>query len=158
MKIVVTVLFLASLAAAQTPADQHHDMVMKHGEQGMGFSQTATTHHFLASDSGGAIQVEAKDPKDTKSRDEIRMHLGHIAKAFAAGDFDIPMFVHDTRTVPGVQDMERLKSAIRYKYVETKAGGKVEIASGNPEAIAAVHKFLRFQIEEHRTGDPMPKE
>jgi hypothetical protein len=85
------------------------------------------------------------------------MHLAHIAKAFAAGDFDIPMFVHDTKSVPGVQDMERLKSDIRYKYVETKGGGIVDIASENPEAISAVHKFLRFQIEEHQTGDPLPK-
>jgi hypothetical protein len=157
MKILMAALFLTSFAAAQTSADQHHDMVMKHGEQGMGFSQTATTHHFLASASGGAIQVEAKNRKDSKSRDQIRMHLEHIAKAFAAGDFDIPMFVHDTKTVPGVADMERLKSDIRYKYVETRGGGKVEIASENPEAIAAVHKFLRFQIEEHQTGDPLPK-
>lgn len=156
MRILLTALLFASLAIAQN-SDQHHETVMKHGEQGMGFSQTATVHHFLASDKGGAIQVEAKDAKDTKSRDEIRMHLGHIAKAFAEGDFDIPMFVHDTKSVPGVADMQRLKSDIRYKFIETKRGGKVEIASDKPEAIAAVHKFLAFQIEEHRTGDPLPK-
>lgn len=157
MNLLLAALLIASFAAAQQPSDQHHDMVMKHGEQGMGFSQTATVHHFLPGDNGGAIQVEAKDPKDTKSRDEIRMHLGHIARAFASGDFDIPMFVHDTNTVPGVADMQRLKSEIRYKFVETKLGGKVEITSQNQDAIAAVHKFLRFQIEEHQTGDPLPK-
>jgi len=157
MKLFLAALFAVSLAVAQQPSDQHHDIVMKHGEQGMGFSQTATIHHFLASDDGGAIQVEAKDPKDTKSREEIRMHLGHIARAFAAGDFDIPMFVHDTKTVPGVADMQRLKANLRYKFVETKLGGKVEIASSDPEAVAAVHRFLRFQIEEHQTGDPQPK-
>lgn len=157
MKLAIAALFLASMALAQQ-SDQHHDMVMKHGEQGMGFSQTATVHHFLANEKGGVIQVDAKDPKDTKSRDEIRMHLGHIAKAFADGDFDIPMFVHDTTTVPGVADMQRLRSEISYKYVETKLGGKVEIASTNREAAAAVHKFLAFQIEEHRTGDRAPKE
>lgn len=157
MKTFLALLFLACLAAAQTSTDQHHEMVMKQGEQAMGFSQTATVHHFLTDAKGGTIQVEAQDPKDTKSRDEIRMHLGHIAKAFAEGDFDIPMFVHDTNAVPGVPDMQRLKSEIRYRYVDTKLGGKVEITSSNPEAIAAVHKFLAFQIEEHRTGDQMPQ-
>jgi hypothetical protein len=159
MKREIAALLLGCVAAIGVHAqhDQHHDTVMKHGEQGMGFSQTETTHHFLASDNGGAIQVEAKDPKDAKSRDEIRMHLQHIAKAFADGDFDIPMFVHDTKTVPGVADMQRLKSELRYRFVETKRGGKVEIASANPEAIAAVHKFLRFQIEEHQTRDRLPK-
>ena len=156
-KVAAVLLGCVASLALHAQHDTHHDVVMKHGEQGMGFSQTATTHHFLAAKDGGAIQVEAKDPQDAKSRDEIRMHLGHIAKAFGEGDFDIPMFVHDTKAVPGVSDMQRLKSDIRYRYVETKLGGKVEIVSSNPEAIAAVHKFLRFQIEEHQTGDPLPK-
>ena len=42
------------------------------------------------------IQVEARDSTDATNRDDIRMHLGHIAKAFQIGDFDIPVFVHDT--------------------------------------------------------------
>ena len=36
---------------------------------------------FVEADSG-VIQVEAKDTADTASRDEIKMHLGHIARAF----------------------------------------------------------------------------
>jgi hypothetical protein len=162
MRSLIAALLLGSVATVAIHAQhqhadmagQHHDTVMKHGEQGMGFSQTATTHHFFVSDNGGIIQVEANDPKDKDSRDKIRMHLSHIAKAFQSGDFDIPMFVHDTKTVPGVADMQRLKDAINYKFEETKTGGKVKIESSNPEAIAAVHQFLRFQIEEHRTGDP----
>jgi len=50
----------------------------------MGFSQTATTHHFLFNAKGGVIQVEAKDSADAANRNEIRMHLGHIAKHFKA--------------------------------------------------------------------------
>ena len=165
MKLLIAALCLGTFAWAQMPAehqhptnpDVHHDTVMKHGEQGMGFSQTSTTHHFLSDTQGGVIQVEAKDAKDAETKDQIRMHLGHIAKSFAEGDFDIPMFVHDTKTVPGVADMQRLKGAITYKFVETKNGGRVQMASQDPAAIAAVHQFLRFQIEEHRTGDPLPK-
>lgn len=54
---------------------------------------------------------------------------------------------------PGVPDMQRLKSALSYKYVETDRGGKVVIRTGNADALKAVHEFLRFQIQEHRTGD-----
>jgi hypothetical protein len=76
------------------------------GEKGMGFSQTATTHHFLLNPNGGVIQVEAKDAADATNRTEIRLHLEYIAKAFHSGDFDIPLFVHDT--VPlGVPEMKR---------------------------------------------------
>ena len=134
------------------PMHDAHSQMNGRGEKGMGFSQTATTHHFLLNPDGGVIQVEAKDAADTASRDEIRMHLGHIARAFQSGDFDIPMFVHDT-VPPGVADMKRLQKQIRYSFEDTASGGRVVISSTDKDAITAIHAFLRFQIEEHATGD-----
>jgi hypothetical protein len=122
------------------------------GEQGMGFSQTKTTHHFYLTKTGGIIQVEANAASDTVSRDQIRQHLGHIAMMFTGGNFDIPMFVHE-QVPPGVPEMQRLKSAISYKYEETEQGGRVRISSDDAQAVAAVQSFLRFQITEHKTGD-----
>jgi hypothetical protein len=115
---------------------------------------TATTHHFFLKQDGGVIQVEANDQKDETNRDNIRMHLGHIARALQSGDFDIPMFVHNT-VPPGVPEMKRLQKQIRYIFEETPAGGRVAISTTNAEALAAIHRFLRFQIEEHKTGDPL---
>ena len=136
-----------------------HAQMNERGEKGMGFSQTATTHHFLLTSDGGVIQVETKAAADATSRGEIRMHLTHIAKAFQSGDFDIPMFVHDT-VPPGVPEMKRLQKEIRYSFAETPNGGRVVISSANKEALDAIRRFLRFQIQEHRTGDPVdvPKE
>jgi len=101
---------------------------------------------------GGVIQVEANDPKDTTSRDNIRMHLTHIAKAFSSGDFAIPMFVHDTMP-PGVPVMKQMKDKILYKFEETPTGAQVVIAPTDPKAIVALQQSLRFQIAEHKTGD-----
>jgi hypothetical protein len=123
------------------------------GEKGMGFSQSATTHHFILKPDGGVIQVEANDPPDAANRDAIRRHLRYIAQAFANGDFDIPMFVHDT-VPPGVPEMKRLQEKIRYSFEETANGGRVVIVAPDKESVSAIHKFLRFQIEEHKTGDP----
>jgi hypothetical protein len=141
---------------SQTECPMHatHTQMNERGEKGMGFSQTATTHHFLLNSNGGVIQVEAKDSADSTNRNQIRMHLGHIAKAFQSGDFDIPMFVHDT-VPPGVPEMKRLRKDIQYSFAETPNGGRVVISSANKEALEAIHRFLRFQIEEHKTGDPM---
>lgn len=123
------------------------------GEQGMGFAQTTTTHHFLLNAEGGVIQVEAHDLADTATRDRIRMHLTHIAKAFSSSDFAIPMFVHDT-VPPGVPVMKERSDKISYKFEESPAGGRVVIVTTDPQALAAVQQFLRFQIAEHQTGDP----
>jgi hypothetical protein len=153
---ILAILVLASAIQAQqantqTPEQQHTEM-MKRGDAGMGFSQDKTTHHFSLLKDGGAIQVSINDPKDDATRSHIRMHLSHVAEMFSAGDFDVPMFIHDT-TPPGVATMERLHKEIHYQYEQTDTGAKIVIATTNPEALNAVHEFLRFQISEHRTGD-----
>ncbi|MHB8485217.1 MAG: hypothetical protein ACYDCM_05740 [Candidatus Acidiferrales bacterium] len=120
----------------------------------MGFSQTKTAHHFLLTKDGGVIEVSAKDPKDTMSEEQIRMHLQHITSAFARGDFTDPMEVHN-QMPPGVPTMKRLKAKIQYKFEETDTGGRVLIHSNSAEALHAIHDFLRFQIREHHTGDSL---
>jgi hypothetical protein len=129
-----------------------HDAMNMRGEYGMGFSQTETAHHFLLTETGGVIEVFTKEA-DENSRDEIRMHLTHIAKAFASGNFDIPMFIHET-VPPGVPEMKRLQNKIHYSFEETANGGRVVITTADGDALNAIHKFLQFQIDEHRTGDP----
>ena len=130
-----------------------HAQMEERGEKGMGFSQTSTTHHFLINPTGGTIEVSVKDGSDAANRDAIRVHLTHIVKAFQSGDFDIPMFVHDTVPI-GVPQMKRLQKEIRYSFEESPNGGRVVIVSSNQDAVTAIHKFLKFQIEEHKTGDP----
>jgi Ni/Co efflux regulator RcnB len=132
---------------------KHYEDVNKHGDMAMGFSHMQTTHHFRLTATGGFIQVQANDPKDITSRDQIRAHLQHISKAFKDGNFSAPEMTH-SRVPPGVSTMQQLKSDIEYRYAETNTGAKVVISTANPEALKAVHKFLRFQIEDHRTGDP----
>lgn len=139
---------------AMCPMHDAHAQMNERGEKGMGFSQTATTHHFFLNSNGGVIQVEVNDPADAANRNNIKMHLGHIAQAFQNGDFDIPVFVHDT-VPPGVPEMKTLRKRIRYSFEETPYGGRVVISSADKEALAAIHRFLRFQIEEHKTGDPI---
>ncbi len=49
--------------------------------------------------------------------------------------------------------MKELSGKISYKFEETPSGGRAVITTGDKEALAAVHAFLRFQIDEHRTVD-----
>jgi hypothetical protein len=137
---------------AQTAHD-HHAAVDARGARVMGFDQQRTTHHFHLHPDGGAIDVAVKDPADRANRDAIRAHLPHIASMFAAGDFQAPMLVHATE-VPGTAALARLKAAVIWRYVETPNGGRVDIVTRDAAALDAVHRFLRFQIADHRSGDP----
>jgi hypothetical protein len=150
---VLMAIFPPTTQDASKPAD-HNQTLEERGNQGMGFEQQKITHHFLLTKDGGVIQVSANSADDKTSADEIRMHLQHIAKAFASGDFDIPMFVHD-QTPPGVSVMKRLRKQIQYRIESSESGGKVVIRTTNSEALHAIWDFLRFQITEHKTGDPL---
>ncbi|MFI5174255.1 MAG: hypothetical protein ACHQKY_05330 [Terriglobia bacterium] len=133
---------------------KHMEEMNKRGNHAMGFDQAKTTHHFTLVADGGTIQVEAKDPKDTASRDQIRPHLSRIAKMFSDGDFSMPFAVH-AQMPTGVETLKKLKAEINYKYEEIKTGARVRISTANPEALAAIHDFLKYQINEHQTGDSL---
>jgi ribonuclease PH len=123
------------------------------GDHVMGFDHDKTTHHFTLTKNGGVIQVTANDSTDSISRDHIRMHLQHISKAFAMGDFDNPMEVH-SEIPPGVQVMKERKNKISYRFESIADGGRVVIKTEDTKALAAVHEYLQYQIREHKTGDP----
>jgi hypothetical protein len=133
-------------------ADDKHQGVVERGDHAMGFSHDKTKHHFRLYADGGAIEADANDAQDTASRDAIRSHFAHIAKLFAAGDFEIPMLIH-AQNPPGAETMKRLREAIHYKLENTERGGRIRIITKNAEALQAVHSFLRFQISDHQTGD-----
>lgn len=132
----------------------HHAGVNERGDKAMGFSHEKTTHHFILLKDGGVIEVSAKNVEDRESREQIQMHLTHIAKAFAEGDFNLPMFIHD-QTPPGVEVMKARKTRITYQYESFTEGARVRISTTDKQALAAIHEFLRFQIKDHQTGDSL---
>jgi hypothetical protein len=131
---------------------EHSEAVSARGDKGMGFSHAKTVHHFILTSEGGLIVAEAADAVDEKSIDAIRAHFHHIAQAFAAGDFALPMFIHD-RTPPGVPEMKRLRKAITYSEERTQLGARLKITTKDKTALDAIHAFLKFQIQDHQTGD-----
>jgi len=124
------------------------------GARAMGFDQNAVAHHFLLAADGGAIRVDVKDKTDAANREAIRRHLRQIAAAFSAGDFAAPLLTHG-EPPDGVPELQRLASAVTYTFETTPEGGRVRIRTANADAVAAIHAFLRYQIREHRTGDPL---
>jgi len=76
---------------------------------------------------------------------------------FSRGDFGAPEHTHG-QVPPGVPTMQKMKDKIRYQFRKSPQGGKLRISSSNSSAVEAVHQFLKFQIQEHQTGDPTHRE
>jgi hypothetical protein len=135
-------------------SDMSDEQMNKRGDHVMGFDHTKTTHHFILQERGGSIEVTANRSDDVESSKQIRMHLKHIAKMFAEGNFNAPMLIHD-QTPPGVPVLQELKSEIEYSFEEVDRGAAVRISTKNARALKAIHDFLRFQIKEHNTEDSL---
>jgi hypothetical protein len=149
---------LSTIAQQPTPVkDEHSAGVNSRGDQGMGFSHEKTTHHFRLLADGGAIEIQSNEPTDSATQVAIRSHLAMIAGRFSQGDFAIPMFIH-AATPPGARTMQRLKSKITYDAENTDRDAQLRITTCDPEALIAVHDFLRFQIQDHQTGDSLSVE
>ena len=144
--------FAAEHDHASCPMHAAHMNARGDSEKGMGFSQEKTTHTFRLLSDGGAIEVRANDAADADSVTHIRAHLREIARSFASGDFSRPMYIHD-RLPDGADVMKARRAMIDYRYEELEHGGRVRITTKDAAALDAVHRFLRFQIDEHQTGD-----
>jgi hypothetical protein len=146
---------LSTIAQQASPDPKDHfAAVNTRGDQGMGFSHEKTTHHFHLLTDGGAIEIQTNGPTDAVSADAIRRHLAMIATRFSQGDFSLPMFIHAT-VPPGVDTMKQLKNRITYEAENTERGAQLRITTHDAKALTAVHRFLRFQIQDHHTGDSL---
>ena len=141
---------LACVASPATIGAQHHPP----SASAMGFDQVKTAHHFRLTTTGGAIEVVARDPADGALVAQVRSHLQEIAAEFAAGHFSKPFMTHGEAPA-GVRIMEQQAHTIAYAFEELPNGGRVAITTSDRRAKNAVHAFLRYQIREHQTGDPM---
>ena len=99
------------------------------------------------------IEVTVNRGTDSAVVAEVRNHLRSIASDFAGGNFDKPFQTHG-EVPPGVSAMQSSR-AISYRYEDLPLGGAVRIETKDARALDAVHGFLRYQITEHRTGDPL---
>jgi hypothetical protein len=165
--ILAGVLAHGPIAAAQHPDmppgmthEEHAAQMAKeaalreNGGVAMGFDQQAAVHHFRLAPAGGAVAVDVRRPDDEATRGQIRAHLREIAAAFARGDFGKPFLTHGEEP-PGVPAMRKLAGELAYVYEDTATGGLVRIVTASPQALEAVHAFIRYQITEHGTGDPL---
>ena len=130
------------------------EQLKQRGGAVMGFDQDKTVHHFLLRTTGGAIEVSAKDPADRESIEQIRSHFRDLAASFGQGLFDKPVATHGEMP-PGAEQMALNKQRITYRYEERAIGAALFVETADPATLKAIHDFLRYQIVEHKTGDPL---
>ncbi len=148
--IVAPLLCAVALAAQDTPRDTGYAAMQQRGKVAMGVDQYVSTHRFDDLADGGRIELQSDRP-DSVAVAAIRDHLQGIARAFRAGDFTTPAFVH-MQEVPGTKVLAERREAVRYEFTPLPRGGAVRIVTRDSLALQAIHQFLAFQRREHHAG------
>ena len=134
-------------AKKRDPNDSAFAAMQRRGKQAMGVDQYTSTHRFDELPDGGIIRL-VRDTDDSAGVAQIRAHLRAEARAFSAGDFSTPEFVH-MQTVPGSKVMAAKRAVISYTPLDVPRGAELRITTHDAEALVAIHKFLAFQRTEH---------
>ena len=150
LKVLLVVTCAAAPLAAQQPNDTAYHSMQARGKTTMGVDQATSNHGFQSLPDGGRILFVRKID-DTAGVRKIRAHLHDMQRAFGSGDFSMPMFIH-MKSVPGVDVMSERHAQITYKETDLPNGGQLQITTTDSVAIAAIHRFLAFQRDEHHAG------
>jgi hypothetical protein len=140
----------AEARRAEAAADSGFAAVQARGHTAMGVDQYTSTHVFQPLPDGGRIELQ-RDEADSAGRERILAHMAEIGRAFAAGDFSIPGFVH-AQEVPGTAIMAERRAEIRYVVESLPRGGALRLRTADSGAVRAIHEFLAFQRSDHRAG------
>jgi hypothetical protein len=149
MSLLLLVPFLSNVAMAQN--DSAFRELQARGKVAMGVDQYTSAHRFEQLPNGGRIELQ-REVDDSAGVAQIRKHLQEIAVAFRNGDFRIPGMVH-AMAVPGTDVMAARRESIRYEFAPLPRGGEVRLVTSDPAATRAIHEFLAFQNQDHRTDE-----
>lgn len=139
----------SSLTPVGDSADSAFALLQARGHAAMGVDQYTSYHRFETLPDGGRISLQ-REAGDTAGVAQIRSHMRRIEAAFARGDFALPGLVH-ARDVPGTAVMAARRSRISYVADTLPGGGQLRLRTSDPSAIAAIHRFLAFQRQDHRS-------
>jgi hypothetical protein len=131
------------------PADDTRQEHIHHmGGHVMPFQLGKTQHVFEMTETGGVMQVIARDPKDADQIRMIQHHLEHEAGLFQKGDFSDPARLHG-KQMPGLSDLAAAGAKLHVRYSTMSDGAQVSFRSNDIHVITAVHRWFGAQLSDH---------
>jgi hypothetical protein len=165
VKFVVAVLLLlflfpegimAALHKTGHDSNQPQDSTLMHRQQVihskspmvMPFMMNKVTHYFIKTDSGGVLEIKAKDAKDSTQISLIRNHLEKEQSLFSTADFRDPKTLHGM-DMPGLKVLSKSKGKYSVDYSELPDGARLTFSSKDSVVIDAIHTWFDAQLRDH---------
>ena len=147
-------ILMAAAAVAQEPPRPFVDpALLSRASKVSGFDSERVNLHFYILKNGGAVEVTAKDPNDEATIKAIQAYLKKESDLWTKGNFETVTVVYG-RPPEGTMQLKKLRDDVTFHAVQEENGAVIRMFTVNPTAKAAIHDYLRFQIDQLKTGDP----
>jgi len=146
---------LASGGMAQSSAST--DDLNSRFSKALGTDASHIIQHYYLVKNGGVIEFAAKDLSDSATISALQKYMEAQKDLFEKGKTDADADVHG-KVPDGVPILKKLRNEITFFTVKNDDGGALRMFSTNDQARQAIQDFLKFQINEHKTGDPLVAE
>lgn len=120
----------------------------------LGTDADKIVQHYYLVKNGGVIEFTAKDPADTATISAVRKYLDTQKDLFEKGKADADTEIYG-KIPDGLPVLKKLRNEITFFAVKDDDGAALRMFSVNDQARQAIQDFLKFQISEHKTGDPL---
>ena len=149
-------LILASFGFAQSAGPAENDLNARFSKA-LGTDASKIVQHYYLVQNGGVIELTAKDPADHACIVAIQKYLDLQKDLFERGKNDSDTEIHG-KVPDGLAALKKLRGDITFFTVKDDNGAVLRMLTVSDQARQAIQDFMKFQINEHKTGDPLTAE
>jgi hypothetical protein len=154
IRAVMTLMMLTIASSAQEPPRPYVDPAfLNRVSKVSGFDSERVVRHFYLLKNGGAIEVAAKDPNDETTVKAVQAYLKKESDLLAKGNFENVNAIYG-KLPDGTPQLKKMRDTVTFAAVPEENGGVLRLLTVNPQAKSAIHDYLRYQIDQFKTGDP----
>jgi hypothetical protein len=119
------------------------------------YDRDRVVHHFYLSPDGGIMTLAVKDAADTETRKAVRAYVQRVSQLIVVGNLDRlrEQFGQGMPGLDRIAEARARKATITVRSSTPDEGSHIVFTSADPGALQGLHEFLRFQIEDLKTGD-----
>ena len=119
------------------------------------YDRHRVVHHFYLYPDGGMMTLVVTDPADTETRKAVRTFVQRVSQLMVMGNLALlrDQFGQGVPGLDRIAEARARKATITVRSSTPDEGSQIIFSTADPVTIQALHEFLRFQIDDLKTGD-----
>jgi hypothetical protein len=121
------------------------------------YDRHRVVHHFYLYPDGGMVTLTVTDPSDAETRKAVRAYVQRVSQLMVVGNLTRlrEQFGDGVPGLTRIAEARGRKATITVHSSTPDEGSQIIFSTADAAALEGLHDFLRFQITDLKTGDPL---